>query len=187
MQCSYRKFLPAGQFVFKNEAKSVEASTPGPEMPSGKPKESGKSPEDKAQKALADARTTCDEFSCKVEITKSPWQKEADNILEGIQKDRGLQVAFNTFLKEYARAFGQNEFEATEDISQNFYSVLNISGVPSSTVGFNAAWNDILRIAEKGAGENNASAKQPYERLKSIVDAVRNKESTQIAQVELGE
>ena len=116
-----------------------------------------------------------------VETPEKPWQQEADQILEAIEKDTGLLLGFSTFFKEYVHAFGQEAFETTGDVSQDFYAALGVSGIPDSIVGFNTAWNDILHIAEKGVAESKE--KWPYERLRSVIDEVRNSEkSGQIAQ-----
>lgn len=177
MQCLYRKFLQKGQFVFQHETGGEHPNA----APKGKPDRPSDKSTDKTSKMIANALTTCSEFSCSVEMPEKPWQQEADQILEKIQQDPGFRVAFNTFLKEYARVFGQDAFETTEDVASNFYAALGISGVPDSAVGFNTAWNDIVHIAEKGVAE--IKSKWPYERLKAAIDGVRNKgKPTQIAQ-----
>ena len=86
MQCFYKKFPQKWQFVFQHETGDEHPNA----APKGKIDGSPNSPEDKAQKMLAGALNTCDAFSCKIEKAEKPWQKEADRILEKIQKNTGL-------------------------------------------------------------------------------------------------
>ncbi|MEK7523505.1 MAG: hypothetical protein AAB588_00570 [Patescibacteria group bacterium] len=168
MQCFNRKFLGETRLMYVN----------GGERPSAAPKShadiadtTGDDQATRASKVLAGAMNTCDGFTCKVEVAEKPWQEQATKILDKIGQDKFAALAFNTFLQEYARGFG-GSVDFTDDVTSNFYSALQLSGVPDSEVGFNTAWNDILSIAKEGVRES--STKAPYEKLKSIVDSVRN-------------
>lgn len=176
MQCFYRKFLQKGRFVFQHETGAEHPNA----TPKRKPEPKNKS-KDQAGNKIAKTLTTCSEFSCSLELPEKPWQKETNQILEEIQQDANLRLAFNTFLKDYARAFGKDAFETTDDVSSNFYIAIQAVGVPDSAVGFNTAWNDVLHYAKKGVADSKE--KWPYEKLKTIIDGVKDrKKPTQIAQ-----
>lgn len=76
---------------------------------------------------LADsALSACSDVSCAIETAEDPWRKETDQILLNISQDKSLAMAFNTFLAEYVRQFGQS-LELTDDPTTNFYTAIEMA------------------------------------------------------------
>lgn len=168
MICFNKRIPKFSLFIFKHGPETGKERVPS--VPTGD--KSNKGDVDKRSKnVLGGAMKTCDEFSCRVEIKKESWQERADNILKEIQADPSLRLAFNTFLREYARVGGvkSEDINMVGDVSENFYFIISGVGVPNSEIGFNTAWNDILRVAQKGV--KGSKEKWPYERLKSVIDS----------------
>lgn len=163
------------RFIFQQGGEAHEAPA---KAQRGEGKKTDTNPQQQGSAALEGAMHTCDAFSCSLDTEKNPWEQQAEEILDKIQRSPSLKLAFNTFLQEYAR-ISNPQFELNGDLQTDFYNAIDAAGVPNSEVGFNTAWNDILRIAEKGVEES--PAKWPYEKLKKAIDSVRQAK-TELAQ-----